>query len=299
MGGEPAWRSRQSRGAREPRGRAPAPCSGARARARSLGELAGTGVHIAEPLLLGLEQVATANGGDASGVAGSPTADRPVFAIDLDALPRASAAALTRGADVVGLRAAGALLARSEAGLAAYLTALLNWHRRHHFCSNCGTATGVAEAGYSRRCPSCEAVHFPRTDPVVIMLVESRGRLLLGRHSGWPQRRYSVLAGFVAPGETLEAAVAREVREESGIEVHDPRYVASQPWPFPSSLMLGFEARSEGGEPTARDGELEDVRWFTLDAAREAAQERSSELELPPRVSIARMLIERRLAARP
>ena len=223
--------------------------------------------------------------------------ERALFAVDLDALPRAALAALTRGASVVALRAAGAMLPRSEGGLAAYLAALLNWHRGHRFCPNCGTATEVAEAGYSRRCPSCGAVHFPRTDPVVIMLVDSGDRLLLGRHANWPPRRYSVLAGYVAPGETLEEAVAREVREESGVEVHDPRYIASQPWPFPSSLMLGFEARAEGGEPTASDGELEDVRWFTLDAARAALGAQSEELELPPRASIARLLIERWVAS--
>jgi NAD+ diphosphatase len=246
---------------------------------RPLADLAAAGVTIAAPILLGLDQ------------------DRPLFAVDLDALPRASIAALTRGASVVTLREAGALLPRSDGGLAAYLTALLNWHRTHHFCPNCGTPTEIAEAGYSRRCPSCGAVHFPRTDPVVIMIVASGDRLLLGRHAGWPARRYSVLAGYVDAGETLEEAVAREVREESGVEVFDPRYVASQPWPFPSSLMLGFEARSDGGEPTARDGELEDVRWFTLEEARAAVQGRSAELELPGRVSIARQLIERWVAA--
>jgi NAD+ diphosphatase len=132
---------------------------------------------------------------------------------------------------------------------------------------------------------------------VVIMIVAYGDRLLLGRHAGWPPHRYSVLAGYVAPGETLEEAVVREVREESGIEALDPRYLASQPWPFPSSLMLGFEARSEGGEPTAHDGELEDVRWFTLEEARAAARERSAELELPARVSIARQLIEHWVSA--
>src|SRR5262249_53858810 len=154
--------------------------------------------------------------------------------------------------------------------LAAYLMALLNWHRRHRFCANCGAPTNVVEGGFSRKCPNCGASHFPRTDPVVIMLVEHDRRLLLGRRPVWPESRYSILAGFVSRGETLEEAVIREVREESGIEAYDARYVASQPWPFPSSLMLGFSARADGGEPTARDGELEDVRWFTLDQIREA-----------------------------
>lgn len=143
-----------------------------------------------------------------------------LFAVDLDTLRPSARANLEQGARIVGLRDAGAVLARSDAGLAAYLVALLNWHRRHGFCANCGAATIVAEAGYSRRCASCEAVHFPRTDPVVIMLVENAGRVLLGRHAGWPQGQYSALAGFVSPGESLAEAVVREVREESGIDVY-------------------------------------------------------------------------------
>ena len=137
-----------------------------------------------------------------------------------------------------------------------------------------------------------------RTDPVVIMLVENAGRLLLGRGAGFPARWYSILAGFVSPGESLEEAVVREVREESGIEAYDPQFVTSQPWPFPSSLMLGFEARSDGGEPVARDGELEDVGWFPFEIVRAAAAESSSELALPPPLSIARFLIERWVARR-
>ena len=242
---------------------------------RPIDDLGAAGVTLAEPILLGLE------------------GDRALFAVDLDALPRAATDALCHGASVCALRAAGALLPRSEGGLAAYLMALLNWHRGHRFCPNCGTASGIADAGYSRRCTSCTAVHFPRTDPVVIMTVEADGKLLLGRHANWPPLQYSVLAGYVSPGETLEEAVAREVREESGIEISDPRYIASQPWPFPTSLMLGFEARSAGGEPTARDGELEDVRWFSRDAARAALRGDTSELALPPSVSIARLLIKR------
>jgi NAD+ diphosphatase len=248
---------------------------------RPLRDLEEVGAAITDPILLGLE------GG------------RALFAVDLEALPRASLGALTRGGKVVALRAAGAELPRSEGGLAAYLTALLNWHRTHHFCPNCGTPTEDAEAGYTRRCPSCGAVHFPRTDPVVIMVVAHGDRLLLGRDAHWPSGRYSVLAGYVAPGESLEEAVAREVREESGVEVLDPRYVASQPWPFPSSLMVGFEARSPGGEPTASDGELEDVRWFSLEDVRAANHGENTDLELPPPVSIARLLIERWVAAQP
>jgi len=236
-------------------------------------------VAVAGPILLGLVEDGAA-----------------VFAVDLDGLEAAVRERFAHGARLVSLRDAGAVLSHAEGGLAAYLVALLNWHRGHHFCANCGARSIVAEAGYSRRCPRCGVVHFPRTDPVVIMLVENEGRLLLGRRAGWPHPRYSVLAGFVSPGESLEEAVAREVREESGIEAYDPSFVTSQPWPFPASLMLGFEARSAGGEPKLGDGELEDVRWFTLEAVCAASDDDGAELRLPPRVSIARFLIERWLA---
>jgi NAD+ diphosphatase len=245
---------------------------------RSLAAEATRDLDLTEPILLGLED----------GTA--------LFAVDLDSLGPEVRASFIEGGKIVALRDAGAQLSRSEGGLAAYLMALLNWHRRHRFCANCGTATAIADAGYSRRCPNCGAVHFPRTDPVVIMLVEHAGRLLLGRHARWPPRQYSALAGFVSAGETLEEAVAREVCEESGIEVYDPAYVASQPWPFPSSLMLGFHALSDGGEPVARDGELEDVRWFTRDEIEAGLSGSGTELRLPPSISIARFLVERWMA---
>ena len=134
------------------------------------------------------------------------------------------------------------MLPQDEGGLVAYVAALCNWHRSHRFCAACGAPSELGEGGLIRACPRCGTHHHPRTDPVVIMLVTDADRVLLGRAPSWPPRRYSALAGFVEPGESLEEAVAREVAEESGVEVGPPRYVASQPWPFPSSLMLGFEA---------------------------------------------------------
>jgi NAD+ diphosphatase len=229
-----------------------------------------------EPILLGV-------GGDGA-----------LFALDLDAALGAPAAGeLRRDWRLVGLRQVGAELPRAEGGLAAYAVALVNWHRRHGFCANCGAATLVVEGGYVRRCPRCGSEHFPRTDPVVIMLVEHDDRLLLGRRAGWPPGRYSALAGFLSPGESAEEAVVREVREESGIVAREPTFVASQPWPFPSSLMLGFEARASGGEPVARDGELEDVRWFTREEVVAAIADEGGGPLLPPAESIARFLIER------
>jgi NAD+ diphosphatase len=200
--------------------------------------------------------------------------------------------------DLVGVREIAPSLAQDEGGLLAYAAALLNWHRRHRFCSVCGNASQIREAGLLRVCPACGAEHHPRTDPVVIMLVVDgeRDRVLLGRQGSWPPGRYSALAGFVEPGESLEDAVAREVWEESGVEVAGARYVSSQPWPFPSSLMLGFEAAFVRGEPVAADGELEDARWFTRAELTDAAAERGS-LRLPPPLAIARRLIDGWLAA--
>jgi NAD+ diphosphatase len=211
--------------------------------------------------------------------------DRPLFAQDKgDAEPR-------RGRPA-GLREAATELPAEEAALAAYAGSLLAWHRRHRFCANCGAPTRYADGGHERECASCGAHHFPRTDPVVIVRVVDGERLLLGRQAGWPEGRFSVLAGFVEPGETLEEAVRREVHEEASVEVGEAGYVASQPWPFPSSLMIGFHAVSNGGaEPRPRDGELSEVRWFHRSEV-EAAAAGSAGVRLPPPYSISRRLID-------
>lgn len=237
--------------------------------------------------------------------------ERPLFARDLErpatategkdgthASPGSSEATPPAGGRLVTLREAGTDLPRAEGGLAGCLVGLLNWHRAHRFCAVCGAVTIVTEGGYERCCPRCGTHHFPRTDPAVIMLVERGSEILLGRRPTWPARRYSVLAGFVSPGESLEEAVVREVREESGIQVREPRFVASQPWPFPSSLMLGFTARADGGEPRTVDGELEDVRWFSFAEVAAAIDGENDALALPYTVSIAHLLIERWVAER-
>ena len=185
-----------------------------------------------------------------------------------------------------GLRDLAPVLSQAEGGMVAHAVGLLNWHRRHRFCANCGAPTEAREAGHVRVCPACGAQHHPRTDPVVIMLVADGDRALLGRQAQWPTGRYSALAGFVEPGESLEEAVAREVREEAGVQVAEVRYRSSQPWPFPSSLMLGFSARWAGGEPAVRDAELEDVGWFTREAIV------GGDVLLPPPTAIARRLID-------
>ena len=191
-----------------------------------------------------------------------------------------------------GLREAATELPVEEAALAAYAGSLLAWHRRHRFCANCGHPTEHADGGHERHCERCDAHHFPRTDPVVIVRVVDGERLLLGRQARWPEGRFSVLAGFVEPGETLEEAVRREVREESSVDVGEVGYVASQPWPFPSSLMIGFHALADGeGEPRPRDGELSEVRWFGR-AEVEAAAAGAAGVGLPPPYSISRRLID-------
>ena len=195
-----------------------------------------------------------------------------------------------------GLREAATELPADEAALGAYAASLLSWHRRHGFCANCGAVTEVVDAGHERRCPACDTHHFPRTDPVVIVrVVDRRDRLLLGRQASWPERRFSVLAGFVEPGETLEEAVRREVEEESGVVVEAAEYVASQPWPFPSSLMIGFNALAGEGDPRPGDGELQEVGWFER-AEVEAAAAGRGEIFLSPPYSISRRLIDGWLA---
>ena len=205
------------------------------------------------------------------------------------------AAALRPDASLVGLRDVAAMSALADANLLAHATGLLNWHRRHRFCSNCGHATDVVEAGYVRACPNCGVQHHPRTDPVVITLIHDGDRVLLGRNANWPENRYSALAGFVEPGESLEEAVVREVGEEAGITVSDVRYVSSQPWPFPASLMLGFEAAYAGGEPHPHDNELQAVRWMSRDELRRAAAGEGN-VHVPPPLAIARRLIDGWLA---
>jgi NAD+ diphosphatase len=201
----------------------------------------------------------------------------------------------------IGVRSAAQTLSQAEGGLVAYAAALLNWHRALRFCGVCGGATTPTEAGMARTCEVCGTGHYPRTDPVVIMLVtdDANDRVLLGRQSAWPARRYSTLAGFVSPGESLEEAVVREVLEETGVVVDRPVYHSSQPWPFPCSLMLGFLVPYRSGAIGGTDDELEDARWFSREQVRVAAEDDSWDdppegegLLLPPRSAIARRLIE-------
>jgi NAD+ diphosphatase len=190
-----------------------------------------------------------------------------------------------------GLRELGDVLDDTDAGIITCAVALGHWHAVHERCSRCGAHTDVTGAGWSRQCPDCGTEHYPRTDPAVIMaVVDEDDRILLGRQSRWPEKRFSTLAGFVEPGESLEAAVRREVFEESGIVVSDVHYRGSQPWPFPSSLMLGFVARATSTEVTVDGDELAQARWWSREEL--GIDVATQELLLPPPVSIARKLIE-------
>jgi NAD+ diphosphatase len=210
--------------------------------------------------------------------------DRPAFAfeVDVDDPPFSSAG------EFHDLRYLGSILPVEEANLVAHSIALINWHRLQKYCGICGAPTSASAGGNTRSCTvdDCGKEIFPRVDPAIIVLVSRDDKCLLGRQTSWPEGRYSTVAGFVEPGESLEDAVRREVLEETNIVVGNVSYHSSQPWPFPSSLMLGFFATAESDEIELIDGELEDARWFTRKECR------SGFPKLPFRLSIARRLVD-------
>ena len=187
------------------------------------------------------------------------------------------------------LRQIGPVIPADEGAILAHARGMMTWHQRHLFCGVCGSPTEVSHGGYQRNCTGCGAQHFPRTDPAVIMLVHKGDNCLLGRTHHFPRRIYSTLAGFVEPGESLEEAVAREVFEEAGVTVGEVRYMASQPWPFPSSLMLGFHAEAEAMALNIDPKELEDARWMTRE---QIGRIEEFDMELPRRDSIAWRLVK-------
>jgi NAD+ diphosphatase len=229
----------------------------------------------AEPVLLGLRAECT------------------IFAVDLSSheapLDRLR---LAEPAEFTDLRRVGPLLAAQEGSILAYARGILWWHQRHRFCGVCGAPTASSDAGHVRACTNgdCRAQHFPRTDPAVIMLVHDGDRCLLGRQPVWLTGMHSTLAGFVEPGESLEEAVAREVKEETAIDVAEVTYHSSQPWPFPSSIMLGFHARAASTDIRVDLAELESAQWFERDFL--LTHQDDDEFRLPRRDSIARRLIE-------
>ncbi len=189
--------------------------------------------------------------------------------------------------------AMGGLVPQDQAAMLAAAKALMNWHARHRFCANCGALTRVAVAGWRRDCPVCKAIHFPRTDPVVIMLAVDGDACLLGRQPRFPKGMYSALAGFVEPGETIEAAVRREIHEEAAVTCRAVQYFASQPWPFPASLMIGCFAEAESRSLEVDRVELEDARWFNREEAIALVERRHPDrLSAPMPMAIAHHLLK-------
>lgn len=224
----------------------------------------------AEPILLGLDE------------SGRPHFTALLAGMGIDNAPAMRSPALMA---VLGSLAPG------EAATYAAARSVLDWHVRHRFCAKCGTGTAMFRAGWARKCPNCATEHFPRVDPVVIMIAEHDGRALLGRGKGWPPGRYSALAGFLEPGESIEEAVAREIAEEAGVRVGRVRYVASQPWPFPSSLMIACVAEAEDDAITLDVNELEDAMWVPREMVRAVLRGEDGPFLPPPPYAIAHTLL--------
>lgn len=210
---------------------------------------------------------------------------KPHFVVVPDVMPGATG----RPPHIFGLLTQ---LPHDEMALYGAARAMVEWHMRHPHCPLCSAATEPFKGGWGRRCTGCATEHFPRTDPVVIMLAEHEGDVLLGRGLGWPEGRYSALAGFVEPGESIEEAVARELLEEAGVRAHDVRYVTSQPWPFPSQLMIACVCRAEGRELDIDTTELADLIWASRDEVRAALAGEAGRFIAPPPFAIAHTLLE-------
>jgi NAD+ diphosphatase len=216
------------------------------------------------------------------------------FAIDVSTMPDPAAhGALAGLGTFADLRTVAEEIDIGDAAILAQAKSVIDWHQRHGYCANCGNATTLADAGYKRTCEACNTEHFPRTDPVVIMLALNGDACLLGRQAKWPNGFFSALAGFVEPGETIEEAVAREVLEEAGVKIGEVLFHSTQPWPYPSSLMIGCYARALTTEIRLEQDELSEARWFTRAEVRDAIQRRGTpELRLPPPLAIAHQLVK-------
>ena len=215
-----------------------------------------------------------------------------VFAVDVIDEADPTAGPLHGCGKFVDLRAAGGQMSPEDAGIAATAKAVFEWKRRHGFCSACGHRSEVKEAGWKRVCPVCKVEHFPRTDPVTIMLPTFQEHCLLGRQAVWPKGRYSTLAGFVEPGESIEAGCAREVKEEAGLTVVSVRYHSSQPWPFPTNLMIGLIVEVSDQNATPDQTELEEVRWFTREEMGRLLKGEIDGVGVPPPFAIAHQLMK-------
>ena len=215
-----------------------------------------------------------------------------VFAIDLEGAADPAASALQGLGRFEELRLIALQLPAPEAAILATARAMFEWRRRHRHCAVCGQPSHPADGGWKRRCEACEAEHFPRTDPVVIMLPYHGERCMLGRQSVWPRGMFSALAGFLEPGESIEEACARELNEEAGLHAVKVRYHSTQPWPYPSSLMIGLIAEVEDEEGAPDQTELSEIRWFTRDEARQLIAGQIEGTFAPQRMAIAHQLIK-------
>lgn len=248
-----------------------------------------------EPALAWLDRRVLAHAADSDAPVFLGLADGVAhFAVDISSLEEPLAALGVDGARFAEVRGLAGRLAAGEAGIAAQGRALLYWHDRHRFCSACGAPTSLREGGYMRKCEACNAEHFPRTDPAVIMVAWHGDRCILGRQKTWAPGMYSALAGFVEPGETIEEAVRREVKEEVGLDADEVVYYASQPWPFPSSLMIGCFAHVPDAEVEVDPLELDTARWFSREEVRRAifSPDPSLGFALPGPFAIAHHLIK-------
>jgi len=217
--------------------------------------------------------------------------DVPIFAVDLEDAADPAQGALAGRGEFAELRGVAANLPLPEAGMAATARGLFEWRRRHRWCSACGQPSEVADGGWKRVCTACKTQHFPRTDPCVIMLPVFGDRCLLGRQASWPAGRFSALAGFLEPGESIEEACAREVKEEAGLEVVAVRYHSSQPWPFPANLMIGLIADVSHDQAAPDYTELEAVRWVTRQQTRQLLEQGYEDMSAPNVIAIARELM--------
>jgi NAD+ diphosphatase len=215
-----------------------------------------------------------------------------VFALDLEGGSDPAEGALEGLGRFVDLRGAAMQLPATDAGILATAKAMFEWRRKHRHCANCGEPSLAADGGWKRVCPACNAEHFPRTDPVVIMLAVKGESCLMGRQAAWPKGMYSALAGFVEPGESIEEACARELKEEAALRCLSVRYHSTQPWPYPSSLMIGLIAEVENDDASPDQTELEEVRWFTREEAKKLLAGEIKGAWAPPPLAIAHHLLK-------
>jgi NAD+ diphosphatase len=218
--------------------------------------------------------------------------DTAVFAVDLEGPADPADGPLEGLGKFEDLRAVALKLPHTEAAIVATAKQMFEWRRRHAHCAVCGQASRAVDGGWKRKCPSCDTEHFPRTDPVVIMLAYHGDRCMLGRQEAWPKGMFSALAGFLEPGETIEEACARELNEEAGLHAVRVRYHSTQPWPYPSSLMIGLIAEVEDEEGAPDQTELSEIRWFTRDEARQLIAGQIEGTFAPQRMAIAHQLIK-------